>query len=266
MATLVSFHAHPDDETLFTGGTLAGLAAAGHRVVLVTATDGGLGMACRELSAGLGARRLAELDAAAAALGVARTVNLGYADSGYPQPTGGPDSFAAQDPDRVAARLAGLLAEESADALTSYDANGGYGHVDHRMVHVVGARAARLAGVRCVLEATVDRALIATVVRIGSLVPGLLDRNAKDALRGAFAPRSQITHRVDVRAHLAAKRAALRAHASQATSDQGSRTAGLLLRLPAPLFSRAMGTEWFVDRRLPAGSRQDVFASLRSAV
>ncbi len=262
MATLVSFHAHPDDETLFTGGTLATLAAAGHRVVLVTATDGALGLASSEYGDDLGARRLAELAGAARALGVARTVNLGYADSGYPLPMGGPHSFARQDPDGPAAELARLLTEERADALTVYDPRGGYGHVDHRMVYLVGRRAARLAGVRCVLEATVDRALIAAAVRIGSRLPGLLDRNAGDVLRGAFAPRSQITHRVDVRAQLDAKRAALLAHASQASADEGSRTAGLLLRLPRPVFARVMGTEWFVDRRLPAGARQDVFASL----
>lgn len=263
MVTVVSLHAHPDDETLFTGGTLAMLAAAGHRVVLVTATDGAAGLAATALQSGLGERRLAELDAAAAALGVSRVVNLGYADSGYPTTSGDPRSFAAQDPDRPAARLADLLREEGADALTSYDPRGGYGHHDHRMVHLVAARAARLAGVRCVLEATVDRALISAAVRLGRKVPGLLDRNATDVLQGAFAPRTQITHRIDVRSQLAAKRAALAAHASQSTSDEGSRTAHLLLRLPPPLFARVMGAEWFIDRRLPPGRRSDLSASLR---
>ncbi|WP_030441797.1 PIG-L family deacetylase [Actinoplanes subtropicus] len=72
--TLVSFHAHPDDESLLTGGTLARAAAEGHRVVLVVATLGEAG--------GAGARRRAELHRAAEALGCARVVVLGYRDSG----------------------------------------------------------------------------------------------------------------------------------------------------------------------------------------
>src|SRR5947208_12803701 len=79
--TLVAFHAHPDDEALFTGGTLARCSAEGHRVVVVTATAGELGLTGAG-AADLGATRSAELDAAAAALGVARVVHLGYGDSG----------------------------------------------------------------------------------------------------------------------------------------------------------------------------------------
>src|SRR3954469_18300192 len=83
--TLVSFHAHPDDEALFTGGTLARASAEGHRVVLVVATAGELGLTGGD-GAGLGARRAGELAAAAAALGVARVVTLGYGDSGFDRP------------------------------------------------------------------------------------------------------------------------------------------------------------------------------------
>ncbi|HSR26676.1 MAG TPA: PIG-L family deacetylase, partial [Candidatus Eisenbacteria bacterium] len=58
--TVVSFHAHPDDEALLTGGTLAKAAAAGHRVVLVTATAGAAGLAAARFETGeeLGRRRL----------------------------------------------------------------------------------------------------------------------------------------------------------------------------------------------------------------
>jgi LmbE family N-acetylglucosaminyl deacetylase len=85
MATVVAFHAHPDDEVLLTGGTLAWLAAEGHRTVVVVACCGGLGADPET--------RLAELRASAAWLGVARVVHLGYADSGhgavlYPDPPG----------------------------------------------------------------------------------------------------------------------------------------------------------------------------------
>src|SRR6476469_7405103 len=93
--TLVAFHAHPDDEALLTSGTLARAAAEGHRVVVVVATDGDLGLASSSYAADgrLGERRLAELRASAKALGVARVEWLGYADSGIgpeldPDPSG----------------------------------------------------------------------------------------------------------------------------------------------------------------------------------
>ena len=82
--TLVAFHAHPDDEALLTAGTMARAAAEGHRVVLVVATDGDLGLAASTYAGdgALGRRRLAELRTSAARLGVARVEHLGYADSG----------------------------------------------------------------------------------------------------------------------------------------------------------------------------------------
>src|SRR3954465_14291784 len=79
--TLVSFHAHPDDEALLTGGTLARAAAEGHRVVLVVATGGERGLTGKPVD-DLAAARRRELDQAAAALGVQRVVLLGYEDSG----------------------------------------------------------------------------------------------------------------------------------------------------------------------------------------
>src|SRR5581483_1143638 len=79
MATIVAFHAHPDDEALLTGGTLARLAAEGNRVVIVVATDGVMGAA----TGPDGQTRLAELRASAAVLGAARVEHLGYADSGH---------------------------------------------------------------------------------------------------------------------------------------------------------------------------------------
>lgn len=157
VATIVAFHAHPDDEALLTGGTLARLAAEGNRVVIAVATDGVMG----EATAADAQVRLDELRASAAALGAARVVHLGYADSGhgpllYPDP---PDRarFARADIDEAAARLAGLLRDEHAEVLLSYDPRGGYGHRDHVQVHEVGARAARMAGTVRVLEATIPR-------------------------------------------------------------------------------------------------------------
>ncbi len=276
--TLVSFHAHPDDESLLTGGTLARAAAEGHRVVLVTATDGAAGLAAAEFGTGatLASHRDTELDAAAAALGVARVVRLGHADSGLQGEVSGP-TFVQADVHAVAERLVEVLAEEGADVLTGYDARGGYGHPDHVMVHRVARRAAALAAQRGLLggagqpvrllEATIDRTLMAGAVRWGErlrLVP-------KDAgLHGisrAYSARDELTHRVDVRAHCAAKRAGLEAHASQATGGGSTgRTITGLLRLPGPLFRAVLGHEWFVEvgREPRRPLLDDIFASLRS--
>jgi len=258
--TIVSFHAHPDDEALFVGGTLARASAEGHRVVLVVATDGAAGLADDSLLDGLGAHRNGELDASARALGCARVVRLGYADSGW-KGSARPGGFSEVDVGVAAGGLADLLHEESADVLTVYDAAGGYGHPDHVQVHRVGICAAAMAGTPMVLEATVDRRLIRWGVRIASWVPGF-DVVPGD-FRDAYSAPDKITHRIDVRAYSEAKRAAMRAHASQAGG--GVRTLALLNRLPKPIFRAVLGREWFVERGRPMGSRaDDIFQTFTS--
>jgi LmbE family N-acetylglucosaminyl deacetylase len=264
--TVVSFHAHPDDEALLTGGTLARLASEGHRVVLVVATAGEAGLAAGAHASDLGARRRRELDASAAALGVARVEVLGYADSGWSGAAGAAaeGAFARVPVERAAGELARLLVEERADVLTTYDAAGGYGHPDHVQVHRVGRRAAELAGTPVVLEATVDRRLLLRVTRPLARLARVLPLPAIPDLAAAYTDRAALTHRVDVRDHLDAKRAALQAHASQAGADDGVRTLALLLRLPRPLARRVLGTEWFREPGRPTGGPlvDDVLASL----
>ena len=136
--TVVSFHAHPDDEALLTAGTLARAAADGHRVVLVVATAGEAGLASPAALADLAERRTRELTASAKALGVARVEVLGYPDSGWDEPKGTGPTFSDLAPEGPADRLANILRGEQADVLTTYDAAGGYGHPDHVQVHRVG--------------------------------------------------------------------------------------------------------------------------------
>jgi LmbE family N-acetylglucosaminyl deacetylase len=265
--TLVVFHAHPDDEALLTGGTMARAAAAGHRVVTVFATDGGAGLAAAGFGprGGMGRVRRAEAQAAAAVLGAARVEFLGYADSGMAgEPSGLARPFAAADPGEAAARLAAVLWEERADVLVSYDAAGGYGHPDHVQVHRVGARAAALAGTPLLLEATVDRTALRRALRLVSWLPGLPPGFDPATVEGTYTPRAELTHRVDVRAFTGPKRAAMAAHASQATADRGTRTLQVLLRLPAPVFDRVAGREWFRQPGLvpPRRPLDDVFAGL----
>jgi len=261
--TLVSFHAHPDDEVLLTGGTLARAAAEGHRVVLVLATDGAAGLTSSAVrgDGALGARRVAELERSAAALGCSRVVWLGFADSGW-RASAVSGGFSEVAVDVAAAGLAQVLRAEAADALTVYDVNGGYGHPDHVQVHHVGVRAGELAGTPVVLEATLDRRLLQRAIRVAALLPGVRVRAADFA--HAYSAPERVTHQVDVRAHCGAKRAAMAAHVSQACADSDVRTLALLLRLPGPLFRAVLGREWFTERGLvPGRRRDDVFASLR---
>lgn len=261
--TLVSFHAHPDDEALLTGGTLARAAAEGHRVVLVVATAGEAGLAA-DSGGRLGARRLCELRQAAGELGCARVEVLGYPDSGSlpPAPAG---SFAAVPIAEPAARLAAILREEAADMLTVYDAAGGYGHPDHIAVHHVGLAAARLAGTRCVLAATLDRTALRRAARLLSWLPQVPAEFGPDRFVAAYTAREQLTHRIDVRGYTDAKRRAIAAHVSQRGGGDSIRTLAMLLRLPRPVFHRLLGAEWFVEIGRPPGPALcgDLFDSLR---
>ncbi len=247
MATVLAFHAHPDDEVLLTGGTLARLAADGHRTVVVVACCGGLGQGANANPE----TRLAELRASAARLGVARVVHLGYADSGhgpvlFPDPPG-QVRFARADLDEAAGKLAALIREERADVLLSYDPRGAYGHRDHVRVHQVGARAAELAGQVRVLEATAPREMIAALLTPVRAL-GLVVRQDVAALRAGFTPRSAITHRVDVRRFAAQKQAALAAHRTQVYSrGRAARLFRVLVALPPPLFGLVCGREWYAE-------------------
>ena len=266
--TLVAFHAHPDDESLLTGGTLARAAAEGHRVVLVVATCGERGLAGSQdgVGAELADRRMRELDAAAEALGCARVVPLGYGDSGLHPAPDDPDAFANADVETAAEALADILRGEAADVLLVYDRHGGYGHPDHVQVHRVGTRAAALAGTPVVLEATVPSTLFRTVLGLLRLVGHALGSSSPLPVHEVFADPGSVTHRVSVTRFLSAKRAALAAHASQTRADGQTRVLTRLLRLPPPLFALALGHEWYIEQGREVGPMQtDIFATLRGA-
>ncbi|AXG12756.1 PIG-L family deacetylase [Intrasporangium calvum] len=276
--TLLAFHAHPDDEALLTSGTMARAAAEGHRVVLVVATYGELGLASQAYTAGgLAIQRRRELEESARALGVGRVEYLGYADSGLdPDPPPDPPGrtrFVRADTDEAARRLAAILWQERVDVLLGYDANGGYGHPDHRKVHAVARRAAELAGTPRLLEATVPRDTISSALDLVGKVYRFPPEFDRVSFERAFSARSEITHRINVRRHIPAKRASMRAHASQASADGGAdRTLAAFLRIPRPLYDLVFGREWFVDATPhltgrgsgsePSGIQHDVFAGL----
>jgi LmbE family N-acetylglucosaminyl deacetylase len=245
MATVVFFHAHPDDEVTTTGGTIARLAAEGHRVVLVTATRGELGEVPEGLLAdgeALPDRRVEELAESCRVLGIARQVFLGYHDSGMAGEESNESSgaFAAADVDEAGELLAGILRDEGADVLVAYDEHGGYGHPDHVMVHRVGLRAAELAGTHRVFMATVDRTflqgLMPSVQRTGVEVTP--EMTAMFETIGV--PGTRVTTEIDVREYLDVKRSAMRAHASQIGDT------GFFLAMSDDVFTAVWGNEWYV--------------------
>lgn len=256
--TVVALNAHPDDEALLMSGTLAKAAAAGHRVVLLVATDGDLGLTSSRYRSGLGERRLAELEASARALGADRVEWLGYGDSGMvgevPPDEPGRQRLLRADTDHVAGQVAGILRAERADVLIGYDRHGGYGHRDHVRVHEIARAAAARADTPRLVEATVPRETITRALGLARRIPGVRIDVDEQQWAQAFVPGSEIAYRVDVRAHIAAKRAAMAAHATQAAADGGAdRTLGAFLRIPRPLYDLVFGREWFVD----AGGRAD---------
>jgi LmbE family N-acetylglucosaminyl deacetylase len=270
MGTLVCFHAHPDDEAISTGGSIARAAAEGHRVVLVVATNGAHGETPDDLGPGesLVDRRRTETEQSAAILGAHRLVWLGYEDSGMTgwDQNDHEDSFHQAPLDEAAARLAAVLREEAADVLTVYDWHGNYGHPDHIKVHHVGHRAAEMAGTPAVFEATINRDHLRRLVQ-AAREAGLMGRDDGEGGDDAVdeddfdidgpaddgnpmgTPEAELTHAVDVRAFLQQKRASIAAHRSQITDTS------FFLQMPDEMFAESFGTEWFIRTGTPVGMR-----------
>lgn len=253
MATLACFHAHPDDESIATGGVMAKAKQDGHRVVLVVATRGDRGEIQPDvLDEGeeLWERRVKETAAAAEVLGVDRVEFLGYEDSGMMgEPTNDlPGTFWTADVDEAADRLAAILREERVDVLTVYDEHGNYGHPDHIQVNRVGHLAGERAGVRRILEATMDRDFIregmAEAAELGDL-PEDFEPPEHTEESPFGSPAEVITHEVDVSAFADQKRRALSVHASQVPPDS------FFLAMDDDAFQRAFGQEWFIDQSAP---------------
>ena len=223
---LLLVHAHPDDESIGTGATIARYAAEGAQVTLVTCTLGELGEIIppelAHLGAGrenrLGAYRVTELAAACAALGLADHRFLGgpgrWRDSGMMglASNDDPGCFWRADVAQAAGELARVIREVRPQVLVTYDDNGFYGHPDHIQAHRVAAAAIRLAagGGR------------ADPWRVAKFYATAVPRSVAEAAGlPYFVPDEQVTTEIDGSAHLAAKTAALRAHATQVVVDSG---------------------------------------------
>ncbi len=254
---LVTFHAHPDDEAIFTGGTLALAIAAGWRVVLVVATSGEEGAKPDWLTGDLAATRRSETLTSARLLGIDRVEFLEYGDSGADQastgplpgrrsPSVGPVALDAAPMHEVVSTLRRILFEECACALTSYDRIGIYGHRDHVRVHQIAAAAVLATGCDLV-EATMGRGALARL-RLDLLERGLDASSFSGALvDGIGTGADPRLVAVDVSRHLWLKRAAIAAHASQVVE------ASSFMGLPPGAFHRLLEVEWFLPTRTVDG-------------
>lgn len=255
-------HAHPDDESIETGATMARYAAEGAGVTLVTCTLGELGEIIPPELAHLawnrenrlGEHRIGELAAACAALGVTDHRFLGgpgrWRDSGMMgTPTNEWDGcFWRADVDEAARVLLEVIREVRPQVLVSYDANGFYGHPDHVQAHRVAARAFELAdGLVAKFYATaVPRSVLAEAIEsTGGAATGFMAVESVDDLPFGV-PDEQVTTEIDAVAYLPAKLAAMRAHASQIAVDSP------FFALSDMVGQRALGHEYYT---LLAGSR-----------
>ena len=249
VTTIVFLHAHPDDESTQTSGSMARASDAGDRVVVVYATNGDHGEAPGDLGPGetVADRRRGEAEVSAKATGTRRVAWLGYADSGMSgwEQNSATGALHTADIEEAAKRLARILDEEDADVLVGYDWHGNYGHPDHVKVHSIARRAAELAARRPrLLESTMnrDRMRVARDARMAAGEEVEFDPDAPmDDGNPIGTPEAEISWQVDVSGFLAQRRAAVAAHVSQKTDT------AWINEMPEAVFATVFGTEWYIE-------------------
>ncbi len=288
-ASIIFVHAHPDDEAIGTGATMAHYAARGARVTLVTCTLGEEGEIHVPELAGLapdqadqlGGYRITEWHAACDALGVTDRRFLGgagtYRDSGMMGTSANehPRAFWGADLDAAAGHLVTVLRETRPQVLVTYDPNGFYGHPDHIQAHRVAMRAVELASdpghgtgepwrVSKVYWTAVPHSVLAAgLEHFGSSEDNPFD-GVTDVSELPFGtPDEQVAARIDGTGYAEAKSAALRAHATQIPPDSW------LFSLASNVGAESMGFEYYtlaVGERGPGsgvyGAEDDRFAGL----
>jgi len=271
---LLLVHAHPDDESIGTGATMAAYTAQGAGVTLVTCTRGELGEIIppelAHLGTGdrLGEYRAGELAAACAALGVTDHRFLGgpgrWRDSGM---MGLPDNqdpgcFWQADLDEAAGELAAVIRDVAPQVVVTYDANGFYGHPDHIQAHRVTRRAIRVAAdphaavppgggspwrVAKLYATAMPRSVLAEAIKLGHAPPVGFRQAGSVADLPFGVPDEQVTTEIDGTGYLVAKIAALRSHATQVAVD------GLFFALSDMVGQRIDGREYYTLLAGPGG-------------
>lgn len=252
---LLFVHAHPDDETISNGVTIARYAALGAEVSVLTCTLGEegeiIGDHFAQLAVGeadqLGGYRIGELTAALGHLGLGGPKFLGGAgrwrDSGMPDtPPRRRTSFVFADFDEVVGEVAAAIAELRPHVVVTYDPGGGYGHPDHIQVHRVTTAAVAAAADRWVVPK-----LYWTVTAADTFRAGVDSLGPEDVLAGWVwpppelvygFPDDRITAVVDAPECVAAKVAAIGAHATQMVLGPTARAFTLSNKIILPVLSR----------------------------
>ncbi|WP_330298397.1 N-acetyl-1-D-myo-inositol-2-amino-2-deoxy-alpha-D-glucopyranoside deacetylase [Streptomyces sp. NBC_00503] len=290
---LLLVHAHPDDESINNGVTMAKYAAEGAHVTLVTCTLGeegevippGLAHLAADRDDTLGTHRIGELAAAMRELGVTDHRFLGgpgrFRDSGMmgAEQNRRPGAFWSADLDEAAGYLVEVIRELRPQVLVTYDPDGGYGHPDHIQAHRVATRAAELAaesayrrdlGAPHTVEKLYWNRVPRSVVEEGfarlraagakAPFPGLAE---PDDVPGVVADERITTEIGADEALVAAKSAAMRAHATQIAVD--GPFFALSNDLAQPLFTREYYELASGRPGAPAGERErDLFAGVRA--
>jgi LmbE family N-acetylglucosaminyl deacetylase len=264
---LVCVHAHPDDEALFTAGITSHYADLGYRVVLITCTNGQLGLDDHARPGSdpshdpeiTRATRAGELQRAAVVAGFSRVVTLGYDDSGMKgwAQNDRREAFVNADASAVARTIAAVMDEENASVVVTYDENGFYGHPDHIMANVV---------TRAALEfATSPQRLYYPVAPKGVLEAFVAGATAK----GVFLPAwildanhsvsdDSVSTTMDVRSLAKRKHQAIATHASQVDNAD-------LVTMDEELFTLLFGIEYYQrawSRDVTSGDETDLFGGL----
>jgi N-acetyl-1-D-myo-inositol-2-amino-2-deoxy-alpha-D-glucopyranoside deacetylase len=283
---LLLVHAHPDDESIATGATMAKYAAEGARVTLVTCTLGELGEVIPaelahlawDADGGLGEHRIGELAAACAALGVTDHRFLGSAgrwhDSGM---MGTPSndwagSFWRADLDEAAGELLTVIEDVRPQVMITYDDNGFYGHPDHIQAHRVAWRAFQRADglVSKFYAFTVPKSVLAESIEMmrngetGEFPGGEEFARVQSPDDFPFGvPDDEVTTDIDATRYLDAKIEALRAHVTQIAVDSP------FFALSNKVGQRAFGREYYMllagprgPGRGPRGREDDLFAGI----
>ncbi|MEO8888638.1 MAG: N-acetyl-1-D-myo-inositol-2-amino-2-deoxy-alpha-D-glucopyranoside deacetylase [Jatrophihabitantaceae bacterium] len=279
---LLLVHAHPDDETIGTGVTMARYAADAVQVTLLTCTLGELGEILVPALAGLAAERgdqlggyrIGELASAMRALGVTDHRFLGGAgrwrDSGMAGTPGNGDERAFWrcdgDPaafDEAVDQAVAVIREVRPQVLVTYDEIGGYGHPDHIMAHRVAMAAADRAaqpggdGAPWMIEKVYWTAVPRSVLQRGIDALKASGESFFDGVESAADlpfgnDDAEVTTAVDGRTYSAAKQDAMRAHATQIRVD------GPFFALSNNVGLEVMGVEYFrLVRGAPAGERDE---------
>jgi N-acetyl-1-D-myo-inositol-2-amino-2-deoxy-alpha-D-glucopyranoside deacetylase len=269
---LLLVHAHPDDESITTGGTIARYAAEGAEVTVVTCTLGeegeiipaDLGQLGSWAADQLGGYRNAELALALDALGGIGHRYLGgigrWRDSGM---AGTPSqahhrAFTGGSQAEQVAQLAGILDEVRPQVVVTYDDFGGYGHPDHIRAHEITMRAtAKAESVRRVFHTVASEA--ATARGLAELrATGASPFRVPDDGELPVTADTKITTRIDVGAYRPAKAAALRAHGTQVTVVSET-----CFALSNDIAQPVPAHEYFVLAAGPAGGAEtDLFGGL----